>query len=109
MKCYYHPDSEAVNTCSRCGQSICAVCNLVTGTQPICRNCWENKVSAQHVSALDKSTKLIEPVEKSEEKILQVREQEQVPVEQSYWEASTIPVEKVDENMSWQEQKIVEQ
>lgn len=42
MPCFYHPDRDAVNTCSRCGQPVCSECNLVTGSHPICRNCWDN-------------------------------------------------------------------
>ena len=43
MKCFYHPDAEAVNSCSRCGQYICSECNYVTGTHPICRNCLDKR------------------------------------------------------------------
>ena len=45
MKCFYHPDRDAVNTCSRCGQPVCSECNYVTGTHPICGNCWKNQAS----------------------------------------------------------------
>jgi hypothetical protein len=41
IKCSYHPDADAVNLCSRCRQYVCSQCNYVTGTHPICRNCWE--------------------------------------------------------------------
>ncbi|MBM4445977.1 MAG: hypothetical protein FJ023_01320 [Chloroflexi bacterium] len=40
IKCFYHPDGDAVNSCSRCGQYVCSECDYVTGTHPICRNCW---------------------------------------------------------------------
>jgi hypothetical protein len=30
-----------VNTCSRCGQPVCAGCNYVAGSSPICRQCWD--------------------------------------------------------------------
>jgi len=43
IKCFYHPDDDAVNLCSRCGQYICSECNYVTGTHPICRNCWDKR------------------------------------------------------------------
>jgi len=43
MSCYYHPGREAVNTCSVCGQPVCNVCNYITGTRPICRNCYEKR------------------------------------------------------------------
>jgi len=46
MTCFYHPDRDAVNTCSKCGQAVCSECNYVTGTQSICRNCWDKRVSA---------------------------------------------------------------
>lgn len=55
MNCFYHPDRDAMNTCSKCRQAICSECNYVTGTQPICRNCWE-KASATH--EVDVSSKL---------------------------------------------------
>ena len=45
-KCFYHEDRDAVTTCSRCGQPVCSECNYITGTHPICRNCWEKRVSA---------------------------------------------------------------
>jgi hypothetical protein len=44
IPCFYHPDRDAVNTCSRCGQPVCSECNYVTGTQPICRNCWDKRL-----------------------------------------------------------------
>ena len=43
IKCFYHPDADAVNLCSRCRQYVCSQCNYVTGTHPICRNCWEKR------------------------------------------------------------------
>jgi hypothetical protein len=43
IKCSYHPDADAVNLCSRCRQYVCSQCNYVTGTHPICRNCWEKR------------------------------------------------------------------
>ena len=51
MPCFYHPDREAINTCSKCGQPVCSECNYVTGTQPICRNCWDKRLST-HVSGV---------------------------------------------------------
>ncbi|MCJ7656049.1 MAG: hypothetical protein MUO97_12275 [Dehalococcoidia bacterium] len=43
IKCFYHPDADAVNLCSRCRQYVCSQCNYVTGTHPICRNCWDKR------------------------------------------------------------------
>jgi uncharacterized membrane protein YhaH (DUF805 family) len=46
IRCFYHPDADAVNMCSRCGQYVCSQCNYLTGTHPICRNCWERRGQA---------------------------------------------------------------
>jgi len=43
IKCFYHPDADAVNRCSRCRRYVCSQCNYVTGTHPICRNCWDRR------------------------------------------------------------------
>lgn len=43
LRCFSHPDREAVNICSKCGQSVCSECNYVTEPDPICRNCWERR------------------------------------------------------------------
>ncbi len=45
--CFYHEGRDAVNRCSRCGQHICSECNYVTGTHPICRNCWDKRFGSQ--------------------------------------------------------------
>lgn len=47
MECFYHPERDAVNTCSKCGRPVCNECNYVTGTHPICRNCWDKQSSAR--------------------------------------------------------------
>jgi hypothetical protein len=46
ISCAYHPGADAVNLCSRCHQYVCAECNYITGTHPICRNCWERRTEA---------------------------------------------------------------
>ena len=46
IKCFYHPAVDAVNSCSRCGQYVCSACNYVTGTHPICRNCWDKRAES---------------------------------------------------------------
>ena len=46
IRCFYHPGADAVNLCSRCKQYICNECNYVTGTHPICRNCWEKRAES---------------------------------------------------------------
>ena len=61
MKCFYHPDRDAVNTCSACGQDICSECNYVTGTDPICRNCWDKQLPARKIALASNPTKTIKP------------------------------------------------
>lgn len=56
MSCYYHPDRDFVTVCSACGQPVCAECNYVTGTHPLCRRCWDSRVS--NVKAGIRSTPL---------------------------------------------------
>ena len=46
IRCFYHPGADAVNLCSRCKQYVCKECNYVTGTHPICRNCWEKRAES---------------------------------------------------------------
>jgi hypothetical protein len=43
IHCFYHPGADAVNLCSRCGQYVCVECNYITGTHPICHNCWNTR------------------------------------------------------------------
>ena len=39
MKCWYHPDEDAVNTCIRCGNSICEKCSTRSQNTIICVEC----------------------------------------------------------------------
>ncbi len=55
IKCFYHPDTDAVNVCSRCRQYVCSQCNYVTGTHPICRNCWDRRAEVP-ITGVDTST-----------------------------------------------------
>jgi hypothetical protein len=43
ISCSYHPGADAVSLCSRCKKYICIDCNYITGTNPVCRNCWERR------------------------------------------------------------------
>lgn len=50
MKCFYHPDRDAVSECSACRHNVCKECQYVTGSHPICRNCWGHEVSAHKIN-----------------------------------------------------------
>jgi hypothetical protein len=39
MKCYYHPEVEAVATCVNCGKAICQTCSVDVAGRLICQNC----------------------------------------------------------------------
>lgn len=49
MKCHYHPEYDAVSTCSKCGQPICKACESFDKPVPVCLNCYE-----QHILNLPK-------------------------------------------------------
>ena len=84
IKCFYHPDADAVNLCSRCRQYVCSQCNYVTGTHPICRNCWEKRAEtpilpvsseAQKGVKLSKSEKIKAEEDERLREFMQIYEQ----------------------------------
>jgi hypothetical protein len=100
ISCAYHPGADAVNLCSRCHQYVCVECNYITGTHPICRNCWERRTEAP-LSPPQKQAKPApsKPAEKQEmeEPAVPVKQEEPVPAEP---EASPVagvtePVEQI--------------
>ena len=45
MKCHYHPEYDAVSTCSKCGQPICVMCEYIKEPKPWCITCYEKYIS----------------------------------------------------------------
>lgn len=43
MKCFYHPDNEAVATCSNCNKGLCSDC---TSHLPFCTDCYLAEIRA---------------------------------------------------------------
>lgn len=41
MKCYVHPDVDAVGTCTNCGKTVCSNCALEMNGKLICKSCVE--------------------------------------------------------------------
>ena len=39
MKCYYHPEVDAVATCMNCGKAICATCSVDVAGRIVCQQC----------------------------------------------------------------------
>lgn len=56
MKCHYHPDYEAINTCSKCGQPICNTCEYFKEPVPVCLNCYEQHIMSLPTVEYKKST-----------------------------------------------------
>jgi TM2 domain-containing membrane protein YozV len=56
MKCYVHPDVEAIGTCTSCGKAICSTCSMEVGGKLVCKPCAE-KIAAQCVTAQAASKK----------------------------------------------------
>jgi len=50
MKCYVHPDVEAIGTCTGCGKAICPTCSMEVGGKLVCKPCAE-KMATQCVTA----------------------------------------------------------
>ncbi len=48
MKCYVHPDTDAVATCTECGKGICSECAIDVAGSIVCRNCiQEGRITKQ--------------------------------------------------------------
>lgn len=91
IRCFYHPGADAVNMCSRCNQYVCSACSYITGTHPICRNCWERRAEvpvappAQKVSSAPRKAEKPKTAGVAKPEIEEVKEpsqsEVQVPVE----------------------------
>lgn len=46
MKCYVHPDIDAVGTCTNCGKTVCAICATEVNGKIVCKQCVE-RMAAQ--------------------------------------------------------------
>lgn len=47
MKCFNHPDIEAVGVCSSCGKAICSNCSMVINNKVTCKSCVEQKINTK--------------------------------------------------------------
>jgi TM2 domain-containing membrane protein YozV len=46
MKCYVHPDIDAVGTCANCGKSVCSNCAVDFNGKVTCKSCIEKMTSS---------------------------------------------------------------
>ena len=93
MKCFYHPDRDSVSTCSRCEQAICSECNYVAGTNPICRSCWDELVSANSLAVRSKPKKKAKVKAKVQEEFVAaetIEDAVQTEVQEEFVAAETV-------------------
>jgi len=50
MKCYRHPDKEAVGSCSNCGKRLCKKCMETKDEKILCKECLQTKAATLNVS-----------------------------------------------------------
>jgi len=50
MKCFYHPDRDAIGVCLNCGRSVCPECQVVLSNKLYCKPCAD-KVFSSRVGA----------------------------------------------------------
>jgi hypothetical protein len=51
MKCYVHPDVDAVGTCANCGKFVCSSCAVDYKGKVTCKSCVEKMTSAPAAAA----------------------------------------------------------
>ena len=57
MKCFNHPENEAVGSCTSCGKLICNICAVEMQGKLVCRSCLASgKVSTSSGSEKDVNT-----------------------------------------------------
>lgn len=47
MKCFNHPNSDAVGACLKCGRGVCSECAKVIGGKIICRECFSQQKAVE--------------------------------------------------------------
>ena len=51
MKCFYHPNEDAVAQCQKCGRGLCHPC-ATNNNRLVCRNCSDEKVEKEKMSSV---------------------------------------------------------
>jgi hypothetical protein len=96
IRCFYHPGADAVNLCSRCQQYVCSECNYVTGTHPICRNCWAKRAEVpiappapkqvSPASGKPEKQKGLESIKPEKQKIAETGKSGKLDAEKNEWQ-----------------------
>jgi uncharacterized membrane protein len=58
MKCFYHPDADAVAICKNCNKGLCSECAVDVGNGIACKNNCEDKVIALN-KTINLNTKIL--------------------------------------------------
>ena len=58
MKCYIHPDREAMAFCTTCGKPICEGCHISVDSKATCVNCIKKELSQEAETAPEKNIAL---------------------------------------------------
>ena len=85
IRCFYHPGADAVNLCSRCKQYVCSECSYVTGTNPICRNCWEKRAESPIIAVPAEKQKGVEAGKPEKQKIAAPGKSERPKSKKNEW------------------------
>ncbi len=56
MKCFYHPETDAVGICKNCGKGLCMECTADLGNSLACKNRCENEVKS--INAYNRSARI---------------------------------------------------
>ena len=59
MKCYKHPDRDAVGICAGCGNPICQECNVRLDKDNFCKECKDNLAAAREKKQTSKNSKWV--------------------------------------------------
>ena len=58
MKCYNHPEEDAIGTCTSCGKAICQSCSVNIAGKLVCQSC----LSSGNAPNLQKTSKPYNPL-----------------------------------------------
>ena len=56
MKCYYHPEVDAVASCTNCGKAICSSCAVNVAGRLVCQQCLASGASSKAVATAPTNT-----------------------------------------------------
>jgi hypothetical protein len=51
--CFYHPDKQAVTTCSNCGRFLCSLCDIELNNRHMCPACLESGKKKRRIKDLE--------------------------------------------------------